>query len=101
MKCPFCEVGEIIASKKEGYYCCSSCDAIYLNKVLDVVNTGKIRYRIETIRSKNYEPPAVIQKAQSKFDDNRFEVVGAVLDRGNSSLLFGQAYFVVLRKMPK
>lgn len=53
----------------------------------------------DTFRCKDGEPPAVFQKAKDKFDNGKYEVIGLRLERGDYSLLFGQRYTVLKRRL--
>lgn len=49
-------------------------------------------------RSKEVDPEIVFEIAKRKFDDEKYELVGVKPEIGDYSFLFGQRYYVLLRK---
>lgn len=101
MKCPFCERGELVQTKLEGFCSCPDCGFIFKDIVNSDPNLDLYKYDLETIRSKDGDPAAVISKAEGKFNNGKYEVVGANIRRGDYSLLFGQLFLVLKRKKKK
>ncbi len=99
MKCPNCKRSDLIPAKKPGYYSCSSCGFLFIEKVNTEPELSLYKYDIDTFRCKDGEPPAVFQKAKDKFDNGKYEVIGLRLERGDYSLLFGQRYTVLKRRL--
>jgi hypothetical protein len=99
MKCPFCKRVELIPSDGPGYFCCPSCGFLYDEKVNDDLNLNLYKYDIDSLRCKDGNPPLVFQKARDKFNNEKYEVIGLRLERGDYSLLFGQKYTVLKRKL--
>ncbi|MCQ2815502.1 MAG: hypothetical protein MJ227_04480 [Bacilli bacterium] len=98
MKCPNCKRCDLIPAKKPGFYSCPSCGFLFDERVNRDSDSTTSRYDVDTFRCKDGEPPLVFQKARDKFNNDKFEVVGLRLERGDYSLLFGQRYTVLKRR---
>lgn len=98
MKCPFCKDNELKSAKKPGYYVCSGCCFSYLEKVNEDPELSLYRYDFNMFRSKEVDPEIVFEIAKRKFGDEKYELVGVKPEIGDYSFLFGQRYYVLLRK---
>lgn len=99
MKCPNCKRSELTPAKKPGYYSCSRCGFLYIEKANADPGLSSYKYVIDKFRCKDVEVPTVFQKAKNKFDNGKYEVIGLRLERGDYSLLFGQRYTVLKRHL--
>lgn len=99
MKCPFCNSNRVFPSKVQGYYHCSSCGAIIRKAIEDDPELTLYKYKTHSIRTKDPDVENLFEKCDSKFGDEKTEVIATVMDRYTDySLLFGQLFFAVTRK---
>lgn len=98
MKCPYCKKGELTPAKVSGFCTCPDCGFLFKDNVNEDPSLNLYKYDVDTIRSKDAEPKLVFAKAENKFNNGKYEVVGLRIVRGDYSLLFGQLYLVLKRK---
>lgn len=99
MNCPFCHSDHVAPSKVQGFYYCQKCRAIIRDTIKDDPSLDLYDYKIRTIRTKDPDVGNLFRKCDSKFDDGIYRVIATIMDRNTDySLLFGQSFFVVIRK---
>lgn len=99
MKCPFCKGIRVGKSKVDGFMFCSICGAIIYDKIADDPELKNYKYKVESFSCRNPEVPEIFKKAKAKYENEKYEIIAAVMNRSEEpSLIFGQKYFAVKRK---